>query len=181
MSAVAAHQPKAEAELVRYVIASVRARARVLTRSRADADDAGQTALVEILRSAPNFRGEGSLLGWCERITVRTTLRLQRRADCNAAPIDRLINPDDVRAATAAPQLGESVPGEVEDYLRELSDDCRVALVLRHVLGHSIDEIAEQTGVSPNTVKDRLRMARKQVLQSIRRREVIAAVKRRSP
>jgi RNA polymerase sigma-70 factor (ECF subfamily) len=182
MRAVAAHEPKAEAELVRRIIGPVRARARLLTRSKADADDATQTAVVEILRSAANFRGEGSLAGWCERITVRTTLRLQRRQDRQVAAIDHAINPDDVSAATPEVELSEAIPGgEVEGYLLELSDDRHKALVLRHVLGHSVDEIAEQTGVSPNTVKDRLRMARKQVRQSIRQREVIAAVKRRLP
>jgi RNA polymerase sigma-70 factor (ECF subfamily) len=182
MRAVAEHDPKAEAELVRRIIALVRSRARVLTRSKADADDAAQSSIVEILRSAPNYRGEGSLAGWCERITVRTTLRLQRRQARVVAPIDDAINPDDVSATAPEPNLSETIPGgEVEGYLLELSDDRHKALVLRHVLGHSVDEIAEQTGVSPNTVKDRLRMARKQVRQSIRQREVIAAAKRRLP
>ena len=182
MRAVAAHEPKAEAELVRRIIALVRARARVLTRSKADADDAAQSASVEILRSAPNYRGDGSLAGWCERITVRTTLRLQRRQARVVAPIDMAVNPDDVSATAPEPILSETIPGgEVERYLLELSEDRHKALVLRHVLGHSVDEIAEQTGVSPNTVKDRLRMARKQVRQAIRKREVIASVKRGRP
>jgi RNA polymerase sigma-70 factor (ECF subfamily) len=179
MRAVANHEPKAEAELVRRIIGLVRARARVLTRSKSDADDAAQSSIVEIRRSAPNYRGEGSLAGWCERITVRTTLRLQRRQARVVAPIDGAVNPDDVGGTTPEPNLSEMIPGgEVERYLLELSDDRHKALILRHVLGHSVDEIAEQTGVSPNTVKDRLRMARKQVRQAIRKCEMIASVKR---
>ncbi len=182
MRAVAAHDAEAEAELVQRIIGPVRARARVLARNAADADDATQTAIVEILRSAASFRGEGSLAGWCERITVRTTLRLVRRQDRASAPIDAAVNPDDVGATTSDPPLAEAIPGgEVQRFLAELSAERHEALVLRHVLGHSVDEIAEQTGVSPNTVKDRLRMARKQVRQSIRQREVIAAAKRRLP
>ena len=183
MRAVAAREPEAEAELVRRIVGPVRARARLLTRNPADADDAAQNALVEILRSAPGYRGEGSLAGWCERITVRTTLRLQRRQDRKHGLIDAAIDPDHVGEAGAEanlPNLREAIPGgAVEGYLAELSPDRHQALILRHVLGHSVDEIAEETGVSPNTVKDRLRMARRQVRQAIRQREVVAAIKRR--
>lgn len=182
MRAVAAHDPRAEAELVRRIIGLVRGRARVLIRNNADVDDASQSAMVEILRSAANFRGDGALAGWCERIAVRTILRLQRKQARAVASIDAAVNPDDVSASLPEPQLAETIPGgEVEHYLLELSDDRHKALVLRHVLGHSVEEIAEQTGVSPNTVKDRLRMARKQVRQSIRQREVIASAKRGRP
>lgn len=178
MRGVAAHERAAEIELVRRVIGLVRTRARVLTRNHADADDAMQTAIVEILRSAKSFRGDGSLAGWCERITIRTTLRLQRKQARHVAAIDEAVNPDEVSTTAAELELSDALPGgEVENYLLELSDDRHKALVLRHVLGHSVDEIAEQTGVSPNTVKDRLRMARKQVRQSIRQRQVIHAIK----
>lgn len=182
MRAVAAHDPRAEAELVRRIIGLVRGRARALTRNKADVDDSSQTAMVEILRCAGNYRGDGTLAGWCERIAVRTILRQQRKQARASAAIDAAVNPDDVSGTIPEPGIAETIPGgEVERYLLELSEDRHKALVLRHVLGHSVEEIAEQTGVSPNTVKDRLRMARKQVRQSIRQREVIAAAKRRNP
>jgi len=182
MRAVAAHEQAAEATLVRRVIGLVRARARLLTRCDADADDATQTALVEILRSAKSYRGEGALTGWCERIAIRTTLRLQRSQARRVAAIDDAVNPDHISPTAPEPELAETIPGgEVESYLLELSDERHQALVLRHVLGLSVDEIAEQTGVSPNTVKDRLRMARKHVRQSIRQREVIASIRSSCP
>ena len=69
------------------------------------------------------------------------------------------------------------VPRPILDYLAELPETRRVALVLRHVMDYSIEEIAELTGVSPNTVKDRLLHAREQVRRNIRRE--IALVPRR--
>jgi DNA-directed RNA polymerase specialized sigma24 family protein len=46
--------------------------------------------------------------------------------------------------------------------LSELPEARRTVLVLRHVIGWSIQEIAEYTSVSVNTVKDRLLSARDQ-------------------
>jgi RNA polymerase sigma-70 factor (ECF subfamily) len=60
-------------------------------------------------------------------------------------------------------------PRPLVEYLAELPETRRVALVLRHVMGYSIEEIAELTEVSPNTVKDRLLRAREQVRKTLRR------------
>ncbi|NJK31187.1 MAG: DUF134 domain-containing protein [Deltaproteobacteria bacterium] len=76
--------------------------------------------------------------------------------------------------------MSESIPGEVGEYLDALSDERREALILRHVFDHSIDDIAELTGVSRNTVKDRLRVAREQIRKLIHRAEVIAIGRGRS-
>jgi RNA polymerase sigma-70 factor (ECF subfamily) len=46
-------------------------------------------------------------------------------------------------------------------------------LVLRHMLDYSIDDIAELTEVSPNTVKDRLLHAREQLRRLVRRDRMI--------
>jgi RNA polymerase sigma-70 factor (ECF subfamily) len=54
-------------------------------------------------------------------------------------------------------------------------------LVLRHVLEYSIEEIASITESSPNTVKDRLLQARRQIRQGIRRDTAIIPVKKRGP
>jgi DNA-directed RNA polymerase specialized sigma24 family protein len=48
-------------------------------------------------------------------------------------------------------------------------------LVLRHGFEYSIDEIAELTGVSPNTVKDRLLRAREAIRRIIRREQLLDA------
>ena len=178
MQAVAAHRASAESELVARVIRLVYSRARSLTRSDADADDATQTSIVEILRSAKSYRGEGRLEGWCERITIRTTLRLQRRQARRLALVDDAVDPDSICEAAPPRKLIEELPGgEIRSYLETLSEDRYQALVLRHVHDYGIEEIAELTEVSPNTVKDRLRMARRQLRQLIRQREFIASVK----
>src|SRR4051812_17546365 len=43
-------------------------------RGSADADDAAQQALMEILRAMPGFRGEARLESWADRIAVRTAI-----------------------------------------------------------------------------------------------------------
>jgi RNA polymerase sigma-70 factor (ECF subfamily) len=45
----------------------------------------------------------------------------------------------------------------------------RSALVLRHVMGYSVNEIAELSDVSPNTVKDRLLRGTREMRRLIRR------------
>jgi DNA-directed RNA polymerase specialized sigma24 family protein len=59
------------------------------------------------------------------------------------------------------------------------SGEC-VAIVLRHGMGYSVQEAAELTEVSINTVKDRLLHARAQLRASIRRDGVPASGQSRS-
>jgi RNA polymerase sigma-70 factor (ECF subfamily) len=177
MRRVAAGDAEAEAALAKLAIERVRQRARALTASEADADDATQTSMLQILGSAQTFRGEGSLLAWCDRIAVRTTLRLRKRQARRLALIDDLADPDRVDTSERVRKLAEEIPGHVSIFLAELSPERLEALELR-ARGHGIEEIAHRTGVSPNTVKDRLRTARKQLRQSIRQRELVAVARR---
>ncbi|PRQ08824.1 RNA polymerase sigma factor [Enhygromyxa salina] len=172
MNRVAAKIPEAQRELVERVIAQVRARARKFTHNEADADDATQTAIMEVLRSATNFRGEGKLEAWCDRICVRTIIRQQRgrlRAQARLTDVD----PDRLEHPRASyTQIPEA---SVWRFLDELSEDRQQALQLWAV-GFTVEEIAAQTQASPNTVKDRLRMARRQLRQCLRQRETIASI-----
>jgi RNA polymerase sigma factor (sigma-70 family) len=89
--------------------------------------------------------------------------------------VDGRVDPDAVDAGRGEPRLADEVAGDVSDYLARLSEDRRTVLVLRHVLGHSVDEIAELTGVSRNTVKDRLLTARQEFRRMVRRGRVIGS------
>jgi RNA polymerase sigma-70 factor (ECF subfamily) len=153
--------------------------ARALLRHSADADDATQASLLEILHAAESFRGEGSFEGWADRIAVRTTLRLARQRRVRGLRVDEA-EPDAIPADPPEPSMREELPRELGEYLAELPEIRRTALVLRHALGYSIEEIAELTAVSPNTVKDRLLAAREQVRKHVRRDLATGSSSRRS-
>ena len=153
--------------------------AQALLRHTADAEDATQASLMEILRCADSFRGDGSFDGWADRIAVRTTLRLARQRRVRGLRVDEA-EPDSLAAEPPDASFREGLPRAVAEYLADLPETRRTALVLRHALGYSIEEVAELTGVSPNTVKDRLLAAREQVRKHVRRDIATGASGRRS-
>jgi RNA polymerase sigma factor (sigma-70 family) len=171
----AAGDTSAREALVSRLERRVRGIALAILGHAADAEDATQAILLELLGSLKGYRG-GHLLAWCDRIAVRTAMRQARQRRVREARHDFEIDLEAVPLERHAARE-HGVPRPILDYLAELPETRRVALVLRHVMDYSIEEIAELTGVSPNTVKDRLLHAREQVRRNIRRE--IALVPRR--
>jgi RNA polymerase sigma-70 factor (ECF subfamily) len=167
VSRAAAGEPGAQARLVALLGRRVRTVALAVLGHAADVDDTVQAALMEILGAAAAYRG-GSLTAWADRITARTAIRHARQRRVRAAHLDPVV---DVERTSVAPKesASDAIPRPILDYLAELPEARRTALVLRHVLDYSVEEIAELTEASPNTVKDRLLQARRQVRRSIRR------------
>jgi RNA polymerase sigma-70 factor (ECF subfamily) len=153
----------------------VRRVASTLVRCADDADDATQVALVEILKAASTYRGESSLETWADRIAVRVAIRVAREHRLASVRSDDAVSPDELHEPAAPPPLSESIPRPIRAYLDALPEARRTALVLRHALGHTVEEIAELTGVSVNTVKDRLLHARDQVRKMVRRDVAVGA------
>ncbi len=176
MAQVAQQEPKAQEVLVHRLVRRVRRAAGALLENSADADDASQLALLEVLGSARTYRGEASIEAWADRIAVRTTLRFARSRARRQAQLAIAPDPDALapRDDAGAP-LAEGLARPVQDYLRHLPENRRVAIVLRHVLGYSVDEVARLTGVSRNTVKDRLVHARREFRKLVRRDSLVGA------
>ena len=165
MALAAAADPTAQRLIATRLMDRVQRLSRSLLQNNADASDASQASLLEILKSAGTFRGESSLERWADRIVVRTALRsaAKRRAEGTTMW-------DDVDMAVH----GSSDPSVmVREYLDRLSEPARTVLVLRHGFEYSIEEIADLTGVSPNTVKDRLLRAREAIRRIIRREQLL--------
>ena len=164
----------AQAIIARRVLARVRRIARSLATSTADADDAAQAALLEVLRSCHSYRGDASLGRWAARIATRAALRhLQRERKRSTAGEDVVEDAADLHGS--GPLLAEELPRELQTYLRELPEAQRNALVLHHALGYSLEEVAELTDVSPNTVKGRLRLGLAALRKRVRREQRIGA------
>jgi RNA polymerase sigma-70 factor (ECF subfamily) len=164
-----ADDPRARERMVARLRPRVRRVAATLLRHSQDAEDATQVAMVEILKSAATYRGESSLEAWADRIAVRVAIRMARERRLESVRCDGGVSPDDLHEPLEAAPLSESIPRPIRAYLDQLPEARRTTLLLRHALGHTIEEIAELTGVSPNTVKDRLLCAREQVRKMVRR------------
>lgn len=180
MRAVADGDARARRELVQRLLPRAQRLCQALLRNATDAKDASQNGLLQVLRSAHTFRGECGVDHWADRIVTRTALRwiAAERRTRHEPPVEELV--------------GEGGAGQPRVLLREclshLSEVQRTTLLLRAGFEYSVDEIADLTDVSPNTVKDRLTRARQVLRALVRTPEVSAsgasnesAAKRRSP
>jgi RNA polymerase sigma-70 factor, ECF subfamily len=163
----AATDPIARDALARRLGPRVRRLSASLLRNAHDAEDAAQLAMLEIVKSAPSFRGESTLEAWSDRIAVRTAIRVARERRL-ASVRSEALEPDEL-PHPAREDATEGLPRPLLAYLEELPEARRTVLVLRHAMGYSLQEIADTTGVSINTVKDRLLSARDQVRRIVRR------------
>ena len=141
---------------------------------RNECDDAAQLALMEILRSAGGFREESTIERWADRITVRTVLRhardQRRRPWLLGLDVDAMMHSvPDTLSPKAHTRTRDETPRSVDEYLAELPAARREALVLKHALGYTTEEIAELMDKPVGTIKDRLVAARRQLRKTIRR------------
>jgi RNA polymerase sigma-70 factor, ECF subfamily len=174
MAAVAARDSAAQQHLVKRLAGRTSRLTRFLCASQADADDATQLALMEILKSADGFRTAMSLEHWADRITVRTALRMRRRERAHRSLLERWLVPGSLPWGSRG-DFATSEGAGLEKMLARLSVERRQAFVLRHALEYSVEEIAELTSAPLGTVKDRLVLARRQLRDMLKREEKRAA------
>lgn len=160
---------KAAAEqLLRRVEPRVRYAVKLLMRGDRDVDDVMGQTMLEILESIGSYKGRGSLEAWAGRIAFYTVSGHTKRRSM----IERIMVPDKDEAGVAKtnPEQ-ETRRRDLRNRLRKILDklpaERRRTLVLRLVLGHSIQEIASMTEVPANTVRSRLRTGLKELRRSI--------------
>jgi RNA polymerase sigma-70 factor, ECF subfamily len=168
MARVARGDRDAQGQVARRLFRRVERLCRVILLNSEEALDARQLCIVEILRSAHSFRGTSSLERWADRITARTALRAAaRERRGHRTPLDweqKATHPAHERELLA------------REYLDRVSERQRLVVVMRHGLEYSIEEIAEVTGISENSVKDRLLRARRIMRRAWRRDERLVQV-----
>lgn len=180
VSLAAAGDPDARRALVARLRPRVQSVAIAILGNMPDAEDASQAIMLEILSSAHSYRGE-NLLAWADRIAARTAMRHARKRRVRAAQCEHDLDVDELTRTAPDSFADHEIPRPLAQYLAALPETRRVVLVLRHVMDYSVDEIAELTGVSRNTVKDRLLHAREQMRRLIRRDMMLSVAQRRTP
>ena len=134
--------------------------ARRLCRTPHDAEDVLQETFLEVFRSLPRFRGEGSFAGWVRKVAASKALqklRKQRSGPTETELDDELANL--LPAGGTEPHEHAMARIDLEAALGKLSDTARAVLWLHEVEGWSHDEIAEGWGKSSSFSKSQLSRA----------------------
>ncbi len=181
MRRVAAGDRSAQASLAARLSGRVRRVSSALLRNSSDSEDAAQIALLEILRSASNYRGVGAIERWADRLVARVAGRIVRE---RRQRLDRLDPDADFEEITMTPpdsSATEDVPRPMVDYLDVLPEQLRMVLVLRHTFGYSLEEIGDLVEATPNAAKKRLNRASQAIRRMIRRDRVVGLHLGRGP
>jgi RNA polymerase sigma-70 factor (ECF subfamily) len=141
--------------------------ARWLTRSRADADDVVQEAMLRAFRAFDGVRGS-DVKPWLLTIVrncCMTWTSGERRRARNVQPIDETIASKDNLLAVPLPDpetaaIGADEGQKLAALVQALPEDFRTVLILREWEDLSYKEIAEVTGMPIGTVMSRLARAR---------------------
>jgi RNA polymerase sigma-70 factor, ECF subfamily len=132
----------------------------VMGAQHTDLEDTIQDCLIDVTRALPSYRFEGNLLGYVTKIALRRALVSRRRSVARVRHLQLLEKLHDELPVPGASE-GEIERAEVmRDLIGRLRRIQARTLVLRVVLGFSVDEIARLTEVSVNTVKTRLRLGK---------------------
>ncbi|MBX7081894.1 MAG: RNA polymerase sigma factor [Nannocystaceae bacterium] len=163
----------AQRALVDRVLPQLRAVATALLGRSADADDAVQIALMRVLDGLASWRGEASLRHWVRRVGANVCLRLSEQNRRHARAVGDDADLDALDDGARSDDGGALTSSSVQAYLDRLPPAQREAVVLRHALGYSVEEIAGLTQTAVGTVKSRLLSGREALRKLIRRDEAV--------
>ena len=142
--------------------------ARWLLRSRADAEDAGQEAMLRAYRFFHGFRG-GDVRAWLLQIvrnTCFTWMEKNRRVKDMIEFDEELHGPSDPNPEVLA--IAADSRGQLTHALESLPPRYREVIVLRELEGCSYKDIATITSIPIGTVMSTLSRARRQLQLALR-------------
>jgi RNA polymerase sigma-70 factor, ECF subfamily len=131
----------------------------------ADAEDLTQDVFVRVSHDLADLRAPDKFLPWLHQVTRNVCRMWRRRQRMPSEPLDAVAETDDPGAAA---RLRRSELGEiVRTMLAQVSPLSREVLALHYLAGYSEAELAVACGVTPATIKSRLREARQQAKRKL--------------
>jgi len=124
-----------------------------MTGSRAEAEDCVQEAYARAWQRWDKVSGYGDPEAWVRTVAYRISISTWRKAASMRAAHRRLGAPGD--SGGLSPDYVAIITA-----LRKVSQAQRQAIVLHHLVGLSVEEIARETGAAAGTVKARLSRGR---------------------
>lgn len=159
-------------ELLKQLLpAMLRVVRQVLGTTHPDAEDVLQEAASGLVEALGTFRHESSVRHFACRVALLTALNARRRFQLRerltpsapAGALDAALGDERLRADV----LAERRRKVLLELLNELPQAQAEVLALHCVLGYTVAETAEATGVPPNTVRGRLVSAKNALREAL--------------
>ncbi len=132
-----------------------------------DAEDVMVEGFFKVFSKIKSFKGEGSFEGWIKRIMVNEALMFLRKKD----PLKFSEEVDDNRRGVEWPEIESRLTAEqIIALLDELPPGYRTVFNLFVIEGYKHREIAEELGVSINTSKSQLILAKARMAELVQER-----------
>lgn len=149
-----------------------------ILRQRNDAEDIAQQVFAKVYFSIGSFDFRSSLLTWIYKITVnecydylrkKRVRKLVYESDFSAE--ESLVMENSEPATDRRPAIDTRLAERdfVLKLLAKVSAEERTLMMLKEVEGHSVEELAEMTGMNENTIKVKLFRARQKLLKAAER------------
>lgn len=139
--------------------------AGLICRDAIDSEDAVQAGLERAWRHREDLLDPASLAAWLDRIVVREAIRLGRDKRSLAARLLR--DPREIEIAVSRRRDEPGSTAETRAALRRAFEALpaaqRAVVALHLYLGYSVQETAELVGAPLETVRSRLKLARRQL------------------
>jgi len=133
-----------------------------------DTEDVFLTGMFKIFNNIDKYKGEGSFEGWMKRIMINESL-MHIRKHKNLNLVVEWTQIDKVEQAVVLDQLAEA---DIKNMILELPTGYRTIFNLYVVEGYKHREIAEQLGISINTSKSQLILAKKKLREFIKKKDL---------
>jgi RNA polymerase sigma-70 factor (ECF subfamily) len=148
-----------------------------ILRSRNDAEDISQQVFTKIYFSIGKFDFRSSLLTWIYKITVNECYDYLRKKKVRKLVYESDVSEDEARRIRHTEAMESDRPADdnlarrdlIVKLLEKVSEEDRRLLMLKEVEGHSVEELAELTGMNENTIKVKLFRARQKLVKAAKR------------
>ncbi|HEU4700506.1 MAG TPA: sigma-70 family RNA polymerase sigma factor [Gemmatimonadales bacterium] len=151
-----------------------------MVRDRELAEDLAQETFVKALNAIESYRPEFKFSSWIFKIANNAAIDHLRRRELDTLSLEgspHAVTPEAVEAT--ALQIGDrqenaldiveakELGGQIEEAIGRLRPEYRSCILLRHVEGHSYEEIATMLDLPLGTVKTYIHRARNELRQAL--------------
>jgi RNA polymerase sigma-70 factor, ECF subfamily len=146
-------------ELYRRHAGAVVAIARQFTADRQVADEATQSAFLQLWQYARDLDAKSRLRAWLATVVRHKVFDQQRRKRFDVVPIEEEHDRQSNAPTPEEHAITRERSSNIENALRALPEEQRAVIELAYFGGLSQTEISNVTGISLGTVKSRTRLA----------------------